>query len=134
MYMKKLLLSILSVAVLLTSCTKDDSTKNPVSDELHKVKFNIGLFDQTITDFPKTATGRSTVGAASIMATAGTKAAAIISDYFNQLEYYLYNSEGVRIANLDLYSDTSSAGFNLPTESLKSGKYTVVFIGKKSKD
>src|SRR5690606_22235308 len=46
------------------------------------------------------------------------------------MDYFLYNSEGVQVANRTITADTSKLGFTLPTANLKAGKYRVVFLGK----
>jgi len=121
--MKKLLLSISIVFLLLASCKKDLPKISPVRDEPLEVKFNVTLSDQNILELPGT----------SIMPNSYSKPGGKLSDYFHKLEYYLYNSKGVKVAQLSLDADHSATGFSIPAASIKPGKYTVVFLGRKEK-
>lgn len=122
--MKNLLLSILSLFVLLISCKKDNSKESPLSKEPKEVKFNITLADQNNFELPVT----------SVIPATDSKSGGKLSDYFQRLEYYLYNSKGLKVAQLSMDADESATGFKIPAPSLPEGTYTVVFLGRKEKN
>lgn len=93
------------------------------SDKSLEIKFNISLSDQNLLELP----------GSSMMLSPSSKSGGKLSDYFDRLEYYLYNSKGTRIEQSSLDADGSATGFNVPSASLKPGKYTVVFLGRKEK-
>lgn len=121
--MKTLLLSLLSVFVLMASCKKGRLEETPLYDEFHDVKFDISLSDRNLLD----SSSLNNVSAAD------TRFTGKLSDYFQKLEYYLYNSKGIKITQLSIDADNSATGFQIPAARLNPGKYTVVFLGRKEK-
>lgn len=122
--MKTLLLSLLSVFVLLASCKKGRLEDHPLYDEFQDIKFDISLSDQNIFDPP----------ASNNLPATDVKFQGKLSDYFQKLEYYLYNSKGVKITQMSVDADNSATGFQIPVARLKPGIYTVVFLGRKEKN
>lgn len=119
--MKKTLLCAISALVLVASCKRDETNLNP---DPREVRYNISLSDGKIIEQPMM----------SISEAGPSLPAGKISDYFQTLEYYLYDSKGQRIAQQDFKADSSATGFSIPVASLKPGKYTAVFLGRKEKD
>lgn len=121
--MKTLLFSLLSVFVLMASCKKGRLEETPLYDEFHDVKFDLTLSDQNFLD----SSGLKNVSVAD------TRSSAKLSGYFQKLEYYLYNSKGIKITQLSIDADNSATGFQIPAARLNRGTYTVVFLGRKEK-
>lgn len=124
--MKKTLCFMMVGAFLFASCKKTEPTE-PKDEKLYEVKFKVGLFSQTVSDFPvasKKSSGKYTTS---------DDTPPNLSKSIARLDYFLYNSEGTRIANRTIQSDSSAIGFELPTANLKAGKYRVVFMGARGK-
>lgn len=121
--MVKILLSVLGLLLVLTSCKKTKFEKEPTKDDFHDVKFNMTLSDRNILESPSTGT----------MPVANPQPVAKLSDYFDKLEYYLYNSSGTKVASQNMNADQSAIGFKIPAVRLPSGLYTVVFLGRREK-
>ncbi|WP_106290418.1 FimB/Mfa2 family fimbrial subunit [Arcticibacter pallidicorallinus] len=120
--MMKILLPVIGLFLVLTSCKKTKFEGDPTKD-FHGVKFTMSISDQNILEPSST----------SLPPAADPKTVAKLSDYFDKLEYYLYNSRGTRLANQNMEADQSAIGFKIPTISLPSGTYTVVFLGRREK-
>jgi hypothetical protein len=121
--MIRILLSILSLFLLLVSCKKDNSKDDPLSDDFHDVRFNIMLSDRNILEPP----------VSGVVPSSESRPGHKLSDYFEKLEYYLYNSSGIKVASLNMDADDSAMAFKIPVVSLPSGIYTVVFLGRREK-
>jgi hypothetical protein len=150
--MKKLLIALLAFGVLATSCKKDSQKMNPkpnsANAEKHKVTLAVSQFSQTVGDIDLK---RPTA----LMAKKGVMATSTsaLSDALIEYHYIVYNEEGSEIKRITRYADnntmsiyhqdgkdygnripgleyvTNTAPFNVITDSLAAGNYTIVVTG-----
>jgi hypothetical protein len=104
--MRLKLLGILSVCLLLLSCSKDETVAP--NDEKHAVTFTVSPFSQQITDITNTKALNESIG------------------YLNCL---IFNSSGTMVKQISQVS--TNANFGVIADQLNSGCYTIYFLGTK---
>jgi hypothetical protein len=115
--MKKILLGILIIGVVITSCKKDNSKKDDPKP-LQKVVFNVG-FSKAVTDFQL-----------SRLRTNSTTPDTSLTNYIDILYYMVFDASGNSVHNISQLSTDTAFGHYI--DNLQAGSYTVVVAGGKA--
>lgn len=117
-FIMKIHLSMFSFLTLcLFSCGKDGSPE-PESSDLYPINFYVTGFDKVVVD------GKNT----DFSPSEGES----IGDYMRYLHYYIYDSGGNLVKNIN--QGNENADFGNISDKVKAGTYTVAFIGSTNDD
>jgi len=119
--MKKAILFSIMASLLLFACKKEHSSGTNPPKGTYKVNFNVSGFTESIVNSTKN--GPQVNGLK-------TYAAINITNYLDQLYYYVFDSKGNQVHYLS--QDSTTTNFGSISDNLPAGTYTVVIgAGKK---
>src|SRR5437879_3421029 len=123
--MKRIIVGLIAVFTVFTSCKKDHSKDGNPDTAIHKIAYNVGFSQQT---------ANFQINSSKPLVISGTNTQALVpaslSDNVDVIYYAVYDSQGNNVHIIKQTSD--QAGFGAYTDNLHSGTYTLVVAAGKT--